>query len=404
MARNSSGDAQNSSQCRQLDKLAEDPDFRSLHGWLREFNMFDAVGIERQELQHSNFLAFLLDPKRDHGLEGRFTEILLNEIKNSSKGKEPLATFWITPGGFNDAVVQREWLHIDILLRCPNIEVVFIIENKIDSPERDNQLEKYLETVRNEYPKLKPFGIYLTPNAEKPSRSEYTPVGYQLIGDSVERLLKEHADRMPNDVEMVVRHYNDMIKRKLNAMEPKVKRKCWDIYYKHRHAFDLIRECMDESDPIREYLKELIDQSRILKSYGDRKGYVEFQPMKWKGRNFVGSKRLLEDLLFFEFQYGDAQRAKGALVLLLAINTADNGKRDPKRAFDLAKQNGRPFIVQSSFRNWPTIFHEEFMSQQDMGNLDLSLEMKKKIERQWNDFLSKTLPSLNKAIQKHFAP
>lgn len=208
---------------------------------------------------------------------------------------------------------------------------------------------------------------------------------------------------MPNDVKIVVRHYNDIIKRKINAMEPKVKRKCWDIYYKHRHAFDLIRECVDESDPIREYLKELIGQSGILKNYDDRKGYISFHPMKWQGKNFLGSKRLLEDLIFFEFQYGDAQRAKGALVLLLAINTADSGKRDAKRAFDLAKQNSPPFKVQSAFRQWPTIFREELMSQQDMRNLDLSMEMMKKIERRWNDFLSKTLPSLNKAIHKHFA-
>lgn len=183
MARNSPGDAQSSLQCRQLGKLAEDPDFRSLDGWLREFNMFDAVGIERQELQHSNFLAFLLNPKRDHGLHGRFTEILLNEVKNSPKGKEPLATFWITRGCFNDAVVQREWLPIDILLRCPNVEVAFIIENKIDSPERDSQLETYWQTVRNEHPKLKAFGIYLTPNAEEPSHCKNIPAGYQLISD-----------------------------------------------------------------------------------------------------------------------------------------------------------------------------------------------------------------------------
>ena len=96
MARNSPGIAPSSSECRQLDKLAADPDFLRLDRWLRKFNIFDAVGIERQELRHSDFLAFLLNPYRDHGLGGTFIEILLNEIqKNYPKSKKPLATFSI---------------------------------------------------------------------------------------------------------------------------------------------------------------------------------------------------------------------------------------------------------------------------------------------------------------------
>ena len=70
-----------SSQLLQLDKLAEDSDFLRLDRDLRKFNIFDAIGIERQELRHSDFLAFLLNPYRDHGLGGTFIEILLNEIQ-----------------------------------------------------------------------------------------------------------------------------------------------------------------------------------------------------------------------------------------------------------------------------------------------------------------------------------
>jgi hypothetical protein len=53
-----------------------------------QFNLFEAIGLERQELRHSNFLAFLLDPNSSHRFMGRFTEILLTEIANSPEGKK----------------------------------------------------------------------------------------------------------------------------------------------------------------------------------------------------------------------------------------------------------------------------------------------------------------------------
>jgi hypothetical protein len=383
----------------QLDALAKDRAFLRLDKSLRRFNIFEAVGAVRQELRHSDFLAFLLNPYSNRSFKGRFTEILLDETAHSPTGKKLPAAFRTKSGIFDNAEVRREWCNIDILLRCTASKMALIIENKIDSRERKSQLNKYWETVAK--PGWKVCGIYLTPGAEEPSNDNYIPVGYELISGSLERLLKEHAGKLTGDFKIAVRHYIAMIKRNI-AMPHKLEDKCWDIYTKHKPAIDVIRRYVDQSDPIRRYLKELIGQrSPTLTCTDDRTGYVQFRPMQWKGKYFLGSKRRLEDLIFFEFQYGDAQRAKGSLVLLLAINTADNGRRDPKKAFDLAKQNGPPFIAQRSFTKWPTIFSEELISREDIDKLDLSTQ-KKKIKRRWNDFLNETLPSLNKAIQKHF--
>ena len=47
-------------------------DLERLEALLAEFNIFEAIGVVRQELRHSDFLAFLLDPHQSHGLGDDF--------------------------------------------------------------------------------------------------------------------------------------------------------------------------------------------------------------------------------------------------------------------------------------------------------------------------------------------
>ncbi len=46
----------------------------------RTFNIFEAMGATRQELRHSDFLAFLLDPHQTHGLGDALLRALLREL------------------------------------------------------------------------------------------------------------------------------------------------------------------------------------------------------------------------------------------------------------------------------------------------------------------------------------
>ena len=43
---------------RQLADLLENSDFQALNQKLRKFNLFEALGAERGELKHSNFLSY----------------------------------------------------------------------------------------------------------------------------------------------------------------------------------------------------------------------------------------------------------------------------------------------------------------------------------------------------------
>jgi hypothetical protein len=52
--------------------LIANRDLERLEALLDRFNILEALGVVRQELRHSDFLAFLMDPKGNHGLGDAF--------------------------------------------------------------------------------------------------------------------------------------------------------------------------------------------------------------------------------------------------------------------------------------------------------------------------------------------
>ena len=54
------------------DFVVDNRDLDQLEALLTQFNIFEALVVIRQDLRHSEFLAFLLDPRQNHGLGGHF--------------------------------------------------------------------------------------------------------------------------------------------------------------------------------------------------------------------------------------------------------------------------------------------------------------------------------------------
>src|SRR3954452_1476430 len=69
--------------------VVEHSDLETLEGLVAQFNIFEAVGAVRQELRHSDFLAFLLDPRQNHRLGDAFVRRLLQKILVAAKGLNP---------------------------------------------------------------------------------------------------------------------------------------------------------------------------------------------------------------------------------------------------------------------------------------------------------------------------
>jgi hypothetical protein len=64
-----------------------DPDFEKLELAMREPDIFRALAIERQEIRHSNFFAFLLDPGENHGLGDILLRKFLRDIFADSRAQ-----------------------------------------------------------------------------------------------------------------------------------------------------------------------------------------------------------------------------------------------------------------------------------------------------------------------------
>jgi hypothetical protein len=61
-------------------KIALDINFSKLDEILNKFNIFEATGMRKQEIKHTKFLGYLLDPNESHGLGTKF---LLEFLKNA---------------------------------------------------------------------------------------------------------------------------------------------------------------------------------------------------------------------------------------------------------------------------------------------------------------------------------
>jgi PD-(D/E)XK nuclease superfamily len=104
-------------------------------------NIFEAAGMHLQEIRHSNFLAFLLRPQEPHGLGAEFLRRLaLKAIDASSIDPPPIKPITVALADFSDVLVSREHRNIDLLVQSKVDNLVFVIENKIESSESEDQL------------------------------------------------------------------------------------------------------------------------------------------------------------------------------------------------------------------------------------------------------------------------
>ena len=60
--------------------VVQNDDLLELEQRIGRFNIFDALGIARVEIRHSNFLAWLLDPAESHGQRSLFLKAVLMDL------------------------------------------------------------------------------------------------------------------------------------------------------------------------------------------------------------------------------------------------------------------------------------------------------------------------------------
>jgi len=213
-------------------------DLEELEAKISRFNIFEAVGMVRQEVKHSNFLQFLFNPLEKHQLDDLFLKKLLIEVLRDVEDT-PSDGLDIADSCFADADVRREWRYIDLLIHSPSNNFVCVIENKIDSTEGFNQLQTYKSVIDREFPHCKKLFVYLTKGGDTASQTEWLSLSYSTIADIIEKICEERQSSLSPEIKISMRHYGDLIRRHLMS-ESDIAELCRKIYKQHRQAIDLI--------------------------------------------------------------------------------------------------------------------------------------------------------------------
>lgn len=376
--------------------LDEDGDFEYLESLVSQFNIFEAIGAVRQELRHSELLAFLLDPNENHGLGDSFLRRFLQKaIANATASTLPISPVDLDVWDLDDVDIRREWKNIDILILDARHRLAVIIENKIDSGEHSDQLARYWRIVEQEFSGYRIIGLFLTPertNENRPTDSRYIAIDYVLVSDVVDRFLKSRSSTIGPDVQTVLRHYVEMLRRHI-VSDPKIAELCQQLYRKHRRAFDLVFAHRPDTGGAlaRVVLENLIRERGDLVIDDSIKTYLRFAPKVWdrpKLRSGTGWTKTGRTLLFEIVFQADK------IFLKLTLGPGPTEVRDAAFAEALARPDVFKSINTGSLSpKYHQLFQHSIVDWSMLASFD-GEAIERMVKTQWEYFVKNDLPAI----------
>ena len=388
----------NTTLVRQLEALVIDnPQLSQLETLIAEFNIFEAMGVVRQELRHSDFLAFMLNPAEKHGLDDLFLKRFL--IRVLSDADEPLISpIQINVTSLSNSIVERETQNIDILIYDTISGLVCIVENKIFSGEHNNQLDRYLQAVQRRFPSVKTIiPVFMTPDGTPPAgdNSPYIPFSYAQVADIMEQVRQAQKSMLGADVNTMIRHYVTMLRRHV-VTDSDIAELCRQIYRSHKAAIDLIIEHMpDLRQELADYLLTLVSSEPTFVPIRASKSNVRFILQDWHnipefnmGVGWPNSQSTLAfefssrvNQLTFYLELGPVER--GSEFIREAIFVYANANRDIFRGC-------RPQLSEK----WTLLYKMSLLRAKDYEDASLE-DLAEIIEPKWNRFVQDVLPELH---------
>jgi len=221
--------------------IMKDADFRLLSKSKDVYCPFEALGAARTEIRHSNFLSNLITPNAAHGFGDSLLKSFLEALLSQTNAPELLLELHLSD--LSNAIVMREWKHIDILIRLPRgptrQDLVFAVEIKVESGEHGNQLEDYETAVNDEWPSAKAFFFFLTPDHTQSSRQSWVDVPFSTLLEEFERVLLAGEGHL--DARRMAESYISMMRRRYLADEQLIDLAV-QIWGRHRSALEFLIE------------------------------------------------------------------------------------------------------------------------------------------------------------------
>lgn len=373
--------------------IVDNEELEELESKLAQFNIFEAIGVVRQEIRHSNFLAFLLNPSQNHRLDDIFLKRFLKRVLlDTDNPKNPnyanISPIDIDIADLTDAEVKREWQNIDILIQSPRHKLVCAIENKVDSGEHSNQLPRYREIVENEYIDYRKILIYLSPKTDKASDENWRIYHYSNVAEILDSVSNNYKSTLGTDVYTLMTHYSILIRRHIMT-DSEIAELCRKIYGKHKQALDLIFEHRpDLQSEIATNFYNLVSQD-----IENSKLSVKFFKSKSLGVSVKDWKNTNLPLYFYidnNFEYFGMQ---------LGISEGEKSIREKIHNFSLSN----PTIFKKNTKwseRWITIYQKDILSSRDYQDANVE-DLMKKIQSFWDNFMKDDFVKIEKIISEN---
>ena len=210
-----------------------------------KFNIFKILKLDKYEIRHSNFLAWLLNPKGSHNLGDTFFKQFLQVALNENV--EDINTSDIRIETEYPANVEDTTRRIDILIYSVQTpEFVCVIENKYGTEEHTGQCQAY-KTFIEEYSKFRNYSrkIYIFLDLNVPTDEQldkklqgYKPITYRDIFYILSEMQQNLGQY--NYTGETIKQYTEIIKENYTMIDKEIKKQ-------YRIIYDTYKEVLDEA-------------------------------------------------------------------------------------------------------------------------------------------------------------
>lgn len=404
-----------------IDELTRDDVFSELKSLVNVFCPFEAVGMVGQEIKHSHYLSYILNPNRPHGFEDKLLHGFLTLVlQDAMDAGERLAML-----NLNNAQIRREWKNIDLLIEIPGSDgckgLIVAIELKINAVESEGQLKKYNDIILRNYleSEWNQQFVFLTKNGTVPQRKtdreiwkplKLASVVHQLEKDaSVAGFFGTSADMLTAYIEMMRRHHMG---------NPEIKKIAARLWNQHPEALDILMR--HKPDLIGDVLKELCGRKGEIAAEmvsQPRYDFVDEKSQKKIHRFSVKSWKQIDGL-----QIGDQTILDSKNLLVIEIQIVKHeirimitmvGGGEPRVRKDFYEKIKKEEKLQGmhskspcmDYRDsWIHLTSKTLWSNDDAKDTEVSPEkiVDESVVKRAADFLETTLPVYDKVIGEVF--
>lgn len=391
--------------------VAENDDLLELEERIGRFNIFDALGIARIEIRHSNYLAWLLAPGESHGQGELFLKAFLMDVLRRAREQgmaPPVSPVQLDGADLQGVQIRREWRNIDILITCEEPRFVIAIENKVDSGERTGQLQKYEDIVAASYPGVRSLFVFLTPEGDDASDEDWVTYSYAQLYQVLCRTRRANKGSIGGDVAVFLEHYLSLIGDRFMENED-IDKLCRQIYSNHRRALELIWEKVGSpASGLVGRIQQWIEEKPEWLHIATKEVEVEFIPAAWsKMLPAVGKRKTFDRDHWITVRLRTLSTRLRLYVIVAPTTDAVMRKTLVERLLrDRSEFGFSTFFKKKELTaDWTRVLSEDICTLPEDEEPDIDAVMQK-LEKRLTEFLKQTagLPAAVKELFPATAP